>query len=62
MCLDELEAFGLELVALTGEHGTFVVAGGFELVEHPMEHCTNGLGFIDGEVVGVRRLRWLGRW
>ncbi|WP_090586810.1 hypothetical protein [Arthrobacter subterraneus] len=34
--LDELEAFGFELVALCGQHGAFIAAGGFELGEHLM--------------------------
>ena len=51
--LDELEAFGFELVALGGQHGAFIVAGGFELGEHLMQDLADVLGFLIGEPVGA---------
>ena len=53
MGLDELEAFGFELVALGGQHGAFIVAGGFELGEHLMQDLADVLGFLIGEPVGA---------
>ena len=51
--LDELEAFGIELLALGSQHGAFVVAGGFELVEHLVQYLADVLGFLVGEPVGA---------
>lgn len=51
--LDELEAFGFELVALCGQHGAFIVAGSFELVEYLVQHLADVLGFLVGEAVGA---------
>ncbi|WJG12425.1 hypothetical protein [Gordonia sp. Swx-4] len=51
--LDELEAFGIELLALGGQYGAFVVAGGFELVEHLVQYLADVLGFLVGEPVGA---------
>ncbi|UAL30399.1 hypothetical protein K8W59_02370 [Nocardioides rotundus] len=51
--LDELEAFGFEVVTLCGQHGAFIVAGGFELVEHLVQDFADALGFLGGEAVGA---------
>nr|WP_286720640.1 MULTISPECIES: hypothetical protein [unclassified Microbacterium] len=51
--LDELEAFGVELVALGLEELAFVVAGGFELGEHMVQHRGDLFGFGGGEAVGA---------
>ncbi|HLS73418.1 MAG TPA: hypothetical protein VK046_06585 [Actinomycetaceae bacterium] len=51
--LDELESFCFELVLLGFEELAFVVAGGFELVEHPVQHALYPFGFVLGEAVGV---------
>ncbi|WP_211260097.1 hypothetical protein [Actinomyces radicidentis] len=50
--LDELEAFGFELVALGGQELAFVLAGSFELVEHVVERtrsmvCVSPAGRTD---------------
>ncbi|WP_344227892.1 hypothetical protein [Microbacterium binotii] len=42
--LDELESFSFELVLLGFEELAFVVAGGFELVEHPAQHALYPFG------------------
>ncbi|WP_223845673.1 hypothetical protein [Dermabacter vaginalis] len=48
--LDELEAFGFELVALGGQELAFVLAGSFELVEHVVEDLPDvlSLGWAQG--------------
>ncbi|WP_155947957.1 MULTISPECIES: hypothetical protein [Microbacterium] len=51
--LDEFEAFGFELVALCGEHGAFIVAGGFELGEHLVQDLADALCFLIAETVGA---------
>ncbi|MFC3479174.1 hypothetical protein [Kocuria carniphila] len=51
--LDELESFGFELVALVGQQGAFVVAAGFELVEHLVQHRPDVLCLILGEAVAA---------
>ncbi|MFC5329620.1 hypothetical protein [Brachybacterium fresconis] len=51
--LDELEAFGFELVALCSQHGAFIVAGSFELGKHLMQDLADVLGFLVGEAVGA---------
>nr|WP_300146841.1 hypothetical protein [Propionicimonas sp.] len=51
--LDEFEAFGFELVALGGQDGAFVAAGGFELVEHLAQHGADVCGFVGGESVAA---------
>ncbi|WP_223881348.1 hypothetical protein [Nesterenkonia ebinurensis] len=51
--LDELEAFGFQLVQLGLEELAFVVAGGFELVEHSVQHRGDVFGFGGGEAVGA---------
>nr|WP_286214480.1 hypothetical protein [Demequina sediminis] len=51
--LDELEAFGLQLVPLRFEELAFVVTGGFELAEHSVQHRRDVLGLGGGEAVGA---------
>ncbi|OIU84556.1 hypothetical protein [Microbacterium sp. AR7-10] len=51
--LDELEPFSFELVALVGQQDAFVVAGGFELVEHLMQHRPDVRCLILGEPVAA---------
>ena len=48
--LDELEAFGFELVALGGQELAFVLAGSFELVERVVEDLPDvlSLGWAQG--------------
>lgn len=48
--LDELEAFGFELVALGSQELAFVLSGSFELVEHVVEDLPDvlSLGWAEG--------------
>nr|WP_246180106.1 hypothetical protein [Kocuria coralli] len=51
--LDELEPFSFELLLLGLKEFAFVVAGGFELIEHPVQHLSHPISFGRNETVGV---------
>ncbi|MCT1437546.1 hypothetical protein [Brachybacterium paraconglomeratum] len=53
MGLDELEPFGFKLVLLCLQELAFVVAGGFELVEHSVQHLAHPIGLSRAEAVGA---------
>ncbi|MBB4137525.1 hypothetical protein [Gordonia humi] len=51
--LDEFEPFGVEFVSLGFEEFPFVVAGGFELVEHLVQHGAHGGSFLLSDAIGA---------
>nr|WP_055346718.1 hypothetical protein [Propionibacterium freudenreichii] len=51
--LDELESLGVEFLLLGGQECTFVVGGGFELIEDGSEDFADTIGLGGGEAVGA---------
>jgi hypothetical protein len=51
--LDELEPFGVELLLLRVQERTFVVGGGFELIEDGADDIPHMTGLCCCEAVGV---------
>nr|WP_244157532.1 hypothetical protein [Pseudoclavibacter helvolus] len=51
--LDEFEPFSFELLLLRFQEFAFVLAGGFELIEHLVQHLSHPISFCRGETVGA---------